>query len=764
MKKLFCSLSLMAMIFMFSVVPLQAATINVPGDYATIQAAIDDPNTMGSDIIVVEAGTHNVTTTIIVNKGVTITGPTGGGAIVQGTNASTVSVFEITTKNATIQNLEITHSALTLGLPNPWAELPNSLIRIPDGTDLSGIKITNNKIYVPLQPGPMSTWNGVAITVGKGTGTGISIKGNAVYNTRNGVVVHYNNIATISDNVIHNTKGGIMNYTCSQDDADNRDMNNNTWGTVHNEWDIVWNSGCGPYEPDYNKSVLLLSGANNDAYVISKMTTSSSPTLVTGNRSHIFVNAVTGTTTPKWDSGNMNLPYKTITLGIQAVVPGGKVYVAAGTYNEVVNITKAGATLSGAVGAKIQPDNGTALLDAGMRRPAVYVNGVAGVTVQGFEIDGSAGDVHYGVYALNANNTTVKSNTIHDLKNGAYDVGGNGILLFGWDQAIDNGLVEGNLVYNTPRMGIFAGAMDGTSPNYFILCNNITIKGNTVYNAWQGPTSDGGGAIQMNAAKNSVIEGNIIHDVPATWFHVGIYLNGSAQGNSITSNDVYATGYGIIINSSGLRVDLGSETPTAPEVYLNKIHGNSNYGLYNYDLPLSGTCNWWGSETGPNNNGNPGGLGDRVSSRVTFYPWLLSPPGKMYSFIIEEAKIDFKKKPDDDKIHVKGSLQVISDACSNGVNISEDVTVTIGPYSEMINMESKDKGKKWEYKRPKGANGIKDMKIEWKGDQAKFDIHVDDLANLNWENPVTISIQIGDDKGSEIVEMRMKKDNWDYHK
>ena len=102
--------------------------------------------------------------------------------------------------------------------------------------------------------------------------SGISITGNTIYNTRNGVVVHYNNTATISNNIIYNTKGGIMNYTGSQADADNRTMSNNSWGTAHNEWDIVWNSGGGPYEPDYNQSVLVLSGANNDAYVLSLMT------------------------------------------------------------------------------------------------------------------------------------------------------------------------------------------------------------------------------------------------------------------------------------------------------------------------------------------------------------------------------------------------------------------------------------------------------------------------------------------------------------
>ncbi|MBV5323316.1 hypothetical protein JZU51_00860, partial [bacterium] len=232
------------------------------------------------------------------------------GAIVQGTNSAAVSIFEIASSDVTIHGLEITHNALTPGLPSPWAELPNSLIRIPSGAGMTGIVITGNTIYVPAQSGAMSTWNGVAITTGSNTVSGMNISGNTIYNTRNGVVTHYNNSATISDNTIYNTKGGIMNYTGSQADADNRVMSNNTWTSAHNEWDIVWNSGGGPYVQDYNKDVLLLSGANNDAYVLSLMVIPPvTTTTVTGNRSHVWVNSATGTTTLKGANGNMNLPY-----------------------------------------------------------------------------------------------------------------------------------------------------------------------------------------------------------------------------------------------------------------------------------------------------------------------------------------------------------------------------------------------------------------------------------------------------------------------
>jgi len=151
------------------------------------------------------------------------------------------------------------------------------------------------------------------------------------------------------------------------------------------------------------------------------------------------------------------------------------------------------------------------------------------------------------------------------------------------------------------------------------------------------------------------------------------------------------------------------------------------------------------------------------------------PPTFFKTFIIEKAKIDFKKKPDDDKIHVKGRFELDLDS-GDGVDISEDVIVTIGLFTDTIKMEAKGKGDKWEYKRLRGENGlgIKHMKIDWKkkkkkkkNHHAEFDIRVD-KANLgdmsSWTNPLTITIQIGNDLGKEEILMKEKKHHWDYHK
>jgi len=451
----------------------------------------------------VAAGTYDIASTIVVNKALTISGPAvgGGGAKVQGTGGL-LSVFEIAASNVVIQNLEITvTSAGTFNSP-PDNELATSLIRIPSGVAMTGIAITGNTIYVPAQSGAMSTWNARAITAGSGTVSGISITGNTIYNTRNGVVIHYNNTATISNNTIYNTKGGIMNYTSTQADANNRTMSNNSWTTAHNEWDIVWNSGGGPYEPDYNQSVLLLSKANNDGYVVSLMTATADSTTLVSNRSHVFVNAATGTTTKKWSNGNMNLPYATIALGIEAVVPGGTVYVAAGTYNENINISKSltlkGAQFGNAGYVGTNPRSGAESIIAGQNGAiSAVLIGSNNVTIDGFKITlaplGSGGISEAIALTAPVTGLIFQNNVIDGTGASGSQVNGVNLSV----EADITATITRNYVANVLTSGITTGGVGTASKS-----TNVQITQNVVKNA--------GYAISGYLGGSSRIESNVV--------------------------------------------------------------------------------------------------------------------------------------------------------------------------------------------------------------------------------------------------------------
>lgn len=328
-----------------------------------------------------------------------------------------------------------------------------------------------------------------------------------------------------------------------------------------------------------------------------------------------------------------------------SVVGDDVINVAAGTYIEAVKVDKS-ITLHGLDGAIIRPDYTTPTWVNNKRRCGVYIAAVDNVTIDGFEIDGTGGTVHLGIHALNSNNTVVKNNVIHDITNEIGDPGndstGLGISFFGWGQGIDNAVIENNTVHRTGRMGIIVCAMDAAWPWDWKLCNNNVIKNNVVHDAWQGPTEDSGGAIQINGAMNSSIEGNTIFDTGKPtdyWLYTGIYICGSAASsipNCIEGNDIFANYIGIVIRSDDPGVNFGTNVPGAPEVHFNNIYNNTNRGMFNRSwrpaYEVNGECNWWGNVSGPSGFGD--GSGDFVSSNVDFEPWLLSPApdGTCYSF------------------------------------------------------------------------------------------------------------------------------------
>jgi hypothetical protein len=134
----------------------------------------------------------------------------------------------------------------------------------------------------------------------------------------------------------------------------------------------------------------------------------------------------------------------------------------------------------------------------------------------------------------------------------------------------------------------------------------------------------------------------------------------------------------------------------------------------------------------------------------------------MSKFEIDNAKFEFNKKPSNDSIYVQGELK-LDLVHGNGVDISELVTVTVGPVSETITMVAKGRrGEEWQYSRPRGYKGIiEDMTINWR--KGEFDFSMDKVDLRGVTNPVTISIQIGDDIGKETILMREKRNYWEYN-
>ncbi len=143
---------------------------------------------------------------------------------------------------------------------------------------------------------------------------------------------------------------------------------------------------------------------------------------------------------------------------------------------------------------------------------------------------------------------------------------------------------------------------------------------------------------------------------------------------------------------------------------------------------------------------------------ATTLPVSMTP---MSRFEVEYARLEFSKKPDDDKALVQGELR-LDLVHGDGVNISEFVTVMVGPLPETITMvERGRRNEEWRYRRPAGYQGIiKEMTIKWSSGEFDVDIDRADLSSVT--NPVTFAILIGDDFGQETFLMKERKNYWEY--
>jgi len=165
--------------------------------------------------------------------------------------------------------------------------------------------------------------------------------------------------------------------------------------------------------------------------------------------------------------------------------------------------------------------------------------------------------------------------------------------------------------FNTGLLSVGGGTLvaDGGSANGAILLTSPAASG---AGQWQGVYLGSGSATLHYAIIEDAGSSNVVSGCCRS-FGIGV------DGGSVTLDHLVVRNnlqYGI--------EDRGSDTLTVSN---SDITGNGVYGIFDSggSGPVIATGNWWGSSTGPTNALlNPGGLGDAVSSGVSFVGWVLS--------------------------------------------------------------------------------------------------------------------------------------------
>ncbi len=358
------------------------------------------------------------------------------------------------------------------------------------------------------------------------------------------------------------------------------------------------------------------------------------------------------------DCSSSATPCATIQYAVSQSSANDTINVMAGTYTENVNIpsgltglTLKGAQAGNAVGGRTFAGAGESTLVG----PQVIGNsGVitirpSGVTADGFSITNAklavgsvtAVGAAQGIVVKNTVNGAVISNNIFDGIS-TVDTSGNGTaqavyLEAGPDnvQILNNEMT--NIQSNRSAKGVLSGDSSSTDPG-----TNILIQGNTISNV----TSATRGAYGVQVNNGGPGNGN-----PGTTANTGIQILNNTITNLTSGGWIHAIGLeantpGVVVSGNSVS-GLASATPDVVAVWFENQNTSFATGLVNTNNldvtalyfgiavhpalpagPLDGTCNWWGSATGPTAASNPGGTGSQVSPNVTYKPWLISPaPG-----------------------------------------------------------------------------------------------------------------------------------------
>lgn len=299
----------------------------------------------------------------------------------------------------------------------------------------------------------------------------------------------------------------------------------------------------------------------------------SSPTLVSAS-TYFVSNSGSDTS-----SGTQSSPWKTLTKGLSALVPGDTLYVRSGTYPHF-SFSKSG-TSNGYI--TISAYNNEPVLITGSSYDGIVLKGTSYVRLSGFEVTGATGDYGAGISVLNNGSiyptyNIIENNRVHDniglhtqgilISNGSYNK------------------IINNKSYNNYYSGIILISHPSISPNG-ITGNEIT--GNESYNNTLGGGNTDGIKIEGGGTKNTLISNNVVHgngdDGIDTW---------NSSQNTLIGNTAYAQlgpgdgngfklgGY-TLDSSTGIQYFGGNNIIKNNTAYGNKYNGfDSNGSGANY--------------------------------------------------------------------------------------------------------------------------------------------------------------------------------------
>jgi hypothetical protein len=307
-------------------------------------------------------------------------------------------------------------------------------------------------------------------------------------------------------------------------------------------------------------------------------------------------------------SGTSIDPYCTIQEGVEAVSPGGYVFVAAGSYPEVVNVNKS-ITLQGPLSGSPADVDGFELnankiglsyflITPDEDNPGITTSAdYSGYNINRNEISGGSIGILYATNGIYPN--AISRNTIHDNNGGEETEGPVGFGILG-NGPVSNTVIDRNNFSNLDNNSVrslsastkltieYNNSISVRTPYHIGSVNNLIIRNNT-----SSAFAPGGSGIYLSGNNNGVTIAYNTITGPGTYHGIDVDRPDGVNYNvTITRNTITAMGgYGILVNPNSLSpgssltyniIESNGAGPPSAGIFVE--NGNSGLKLSNNRL------------------------------------------------------------------------------------------------------------------------------------------------------------------------------------